>query len=51
MRAMISNETITPFIYRVNSLWKQLGISSIVVVGGCGDWFDVHVSVIFELFL
>ena len=30
------------FIYRVGSLWLDLGISSVVVVGGCGDFFDVH---------
>ena len=42
MRSMIANEPITPFIYRVNSLYKQKGISTIVVIGGCGDWFDVQ---------
>lgn len=30
------------FIYRVSSLWLQLGVSSVIVVGGCGDYFDVH---------
>lgn len=30
------------FIYRVSSLWLELGVSSIIVVGGCGDYFDVH---------
>lgn len=30
------------FIYRVKSLWLQLGVSSVIVVGGCGDYFDVH---------
>lgn len=42
MRSLIANEPITPYIYRVNSLWKQLGISTIVVIGGSGDWFDVQ---------
>jgi hypothetical protein len=42
MRSMIANEPITPFIYRVNALYKQKGVSSIVVIGGCGDWFDVQ---------
>jgi len=42
MRAMIANEPITPFIYRVNGLWYQLGVSTIVVIGGSGDWFDVQ---------
>lgn len=35
-----------PFIYRVTNLHKQLGISTIVVIGGCGDWFDVHDTVL-----
>jgi len=42
MRSLIANEPITPFIYRVNSLWRQKGVSTIVVVGGSGDWFDVQ---------
>ena len=42
MRSMIANEPITPFIYRVNALFKQKGVSSVVVIGGCGDWFDVQ---------
>ena len=42
MRAMISHEPVTPFIYRVNSLFNQLGVSTILVVGACGDWFDVQ---------
>ncbi|CAM9855189.1 unnamed protein product [Ectocarpus sp. 13 AM-2016] len=42
MRAMVSHEPITPFIYRVSSLWLELGVSSVIVVGGCGDYFDVH---------
>lgn len=46
MRSMIANEPITPFIYRVNNIWNQLGISTVVVIGGSGDWFDVHDTVI-----
>ncbi|CAN0316944.1 unnamed protein product [Hapterophycus canaliculatus] len=42
MRAMVHHEPITPFIYRVSSLWLELGVSSVIVVGGCGDYFDVH---------
>ena len=42
MRSMIANEPITPLIYRVNALYKQKDISSIVVIGGSGDWFDVQ---------
>ena len=42
MRSMIANEPITPLIYRVNALYKQKDISSVVVIGGSGDWFDVQ---------
>lgn len=42
MRALISHEPITPFIYRVNGISKQLGISTVVVIGGSGDWLDVQ---------
>jgi len=33
-------EPITPFLYKVKTLAKQ-GISVILVVGSCGDFFDV----------
>ena len=39
-------EPITPFIDRVRPLWEQHGISSIVVIGGSGDYFDVADTVI-----
>ncbi|CAM9792981.1 unnamed protein product [Phaeothamnion confervicola] len=42
MRAMIAKEPLVPFIYRVNALCNELGISSVVAVGGCGEWFDVQ---------
>ena len=34
-------EPITPFLYKVKTLAKQ-GISVILVVGSCGDFFDVQ---------
>lgn len=40
------DESITPLLYRVNGLYKTHGISSIVVVGGVGDWLDVPHKVI-----
>jgi predicted ABC-class ATPase len=46
MRAMVMDESITPLLYRVNGLYASKGISSIVVVGGVGDWLDVPDSVI-----
>lgn len=46
MRAMIMNEPITPLLYRVNGLFLSRGISTVVVVGGVGDWLDVADAVI-----
>ncbi len=40
------NEPITPFIDRVRELYNRLGISTILVMGGCGDYFDVADTVI-----
>lgn len=46
MRALIQDESITPLLYRVNGMYDSLGISSIVVVGGVGDWLDVPHNVL-----
>lgn len=34
-------EPITPFIARARQLWEEHGVSTIVVVGGAGDYFAV----------
>uniref|UniRef100_A0A7S0C1B9 Uncharacterized protein n=1 Tax=Proboscia inermis TaxID=420281 RepID=A0A7S0C1B9_9STRA len=34
-------EPITPFIHKVRSLYKQHGVSTILVIGGSGDYFQV----------
>ncbi len=39
-------EPITPFIKKVQSLYKELDVSSILVIGGSGDYFDVASTVI-----
>ncbi|MGH2330393.1 ABC-ATPase domain-containing protein [Thermoanaerobacter mathranii] len=39
-------EPITPFIDRVKQLYKDKGISTILVMGGSGDYFDVADCVI-----
>ncbi|AAM23346.1 putative ABC-class ATPase [Caldanaerobacter subterraneus subsp. tengcongensis MB4] len=39
-------EPITPFIDRVRQLYEQNGISTILVMGGSGDYFDVADCVI-----
>ncbi len=39
-------EPITPFIEKVGSLRKQLDVSTIIVVGGLGDYFSVSDNVL-----
>jgi len=39
-------EPITPFLARVRELWVSWGVSTIMVVGGCGAFFAVADSVI-----
>jgi len=48
MRAMIMDEPITPLLYRVNGLFlsREHGTSTVVVVGGVGEWLDVADAVI-----
>lgn len=41
-----SKEPITPFIDKVKELYKEHGVSSIIVIGGSGDYFDVADKVI-----
>ena len=40
------HEPITPFVDRVRELHQRLGISTVLVMGGCGDYFDVADTVI-----
>ncbi len=48
MQDLISKdkEPITPFIDKIRQLYKDLGISTIVVIGGSGDYFDVADKVV-----
>ena len=48
MRRLVpgSDEPITPFIDRVRQLWQERGVSSVLVVGGAGDYLDVADCVI-----
>ena len=39
-------EPITPFLDRVRSLYEERGVSSLLVIGGSGDYFDVADTVI-----
>jgi len=42
MQALVhkSCEPITPFVDRIHELYVQHGVSSVLVMGGCGDYFD-----------
>lgn len=42
----MKDETITPLLYRVNGLYRSRQISSVIVIGGIGDWLDVPDNVI-----
>jgi predicted ABC-class ATPase len=39
-------EPITPFLHRVRELFRDLGVSTIIVMGGSGDYFEVSDTVI-----
>ncbi|NJN66487.1 MAG: ABC-ATPase domain-containing protein [Chloroflexaceae bacterium] len=48
MQALVqkAHEPITPFLDRVRELYETLGVSTILVMGGSGDYFDVADTVI-----
>jgi predicted ABC-class ATPase len=48
MQALVSreHEPITPFLERVRELHDALGVSTVLVMGGCGDYLDVANCVI-----
>ena len=48
MRRLVPDESepITPFLDRVRQLWEERGVSSVLVVGGAGDYLDVADTVI-----
>jgi len=39
-------EPITPFIDKVRQLYEELGVSTVLVMGGSGDYFDVADTVL-----
>ncbi|WP_072619426.1 ABC-ATPase domain-containing protein [Spirulina major] len=41
-----ANEPITPLIDKIRQLWTEQGVSSLLVMGGSGDYFDVADRVI-----
>ena len=48
MQALVpkSGEPITPFVDWVRTLWEDRGVSSIIVLGGSGDYLDVADTVV-----
>ena len=41
MQRLVRHETITPLIDRVRELYEHLGVSTVLVTGGNGDYLDV----------
>ena len=50
MQALVakSSEPITPFIDRIRELRDELGVSTVLVMGGSGDYFD-HADVVIQM--
>lgn len=46
MQALVARETITPLIDRVRPLHAEAGVSTVLVVGGSGDYLEVADTVI-----
>ncbi|KAI0776349.1 hypothetical protein BD413DRAFT_611016 [Trametes elegans] len=41
MQRLVAADPITPLVYKIRALLADHGSSSILVIGGCGDYFDV----------
>lgn len=41
MQALIRNEPITPLISKARALYNEKGVSTVIVIGGLGDWLSV----------
>ena len=39
-------EPITPFLDRIRELYEEMDVSTVLVMGGCGDYFDVADTVL-----
>ncbi|KEQ94965.1 hypothetical protein AUEXF2481DRAFT_80025 [Aureobasidium subglaciale EXF-2481] len=46
MQMLVKNEPITPLVSKVRALYEKHGVSTIIVVGGLGDWLDVADNVV-----
>ena len=43
MRSLVPDdeEPITPYVARVESMFRRHGVSSVMVMGGCGEYFEL----------
>lgn len=50
MQALVAKERepITPFVDRIRELHERLGVSTVLVMGGCGDYFD-HADTVLQM--
>jgi predicted ABC-class ATPase len=50
MQALVarSSEPITPFVDRIRELYESLGVSTVLVMGGSGDYFD-HADTVIQM--
>jgi len=46
MARLVPVDPITPFLHTVTDLYKERGVSTILVAGSCGDFFDTADTVI-----
>ncbi len=46
MQQLIASEPLVPFVERIRPLWAERGVSSILVMGGSGDYLGVADAVI-----
>jgi len=46
MQSLIRNEPITPLVSKARALYTEHGVSTIIVIGGLGDWLTVADQVI-----
>lgn len=46
MQALIKAEPITPFVSKARALFAHHGVSTLIVVGGCGDYLSIADTVI-----
>jgi predicted ABC-class ATPase len=46
MHELVTSEPITPLVSKVSALFEEKGVSTVIVVGGCGDYLNPATTVI-----